>query len=152
MKKVLSVLGSIFALIIIAFAGIGLYTWYKSSKYKETAVPYIEKVIPEISKWDPEIIKHYMVPNLFEQIKEEDFTRMIKYLSKLGKLEKINEINFANLSSGVTMENGKYIIVTYTVNTTYEKGDATVTITLLDLGNDFQIYRFNINSMALMTE
>jgi hypothetical protein len=149
MKKVFMVLGVIFLVIILAIAGMGIFTWYKSSKYKETAVPYLKAIVPELSKWDPELAKKYMIPKLLKETSDEDFSKIFKYLSKLGSYQKMNEPNFTKIYTGATLEDGKYTLVTYTINAEYENGDAVITIVLLDLGTNFQVYRFNINSMAL---
>ena len=149
MKKIFMILGGIFLVIILLIIGMGLFTWYKSSKYEETAVPYIQSTVPELSKWDPELARTYMVPKVLEEISDEDFAKIFKYLSKLGSLKKINEPKFAEISTGATFGDGKQTLVTYTIDAVYENGDATITIVLLDLGTAFQVYRFNVNSMAL---
>jgi len=148
-KKVFIVLGVIFSVLIFLIAGIGAFTWYKSSKYEDTAVPYIKAVIPELSKWDTEITKSYMAPEVQKEITDDDFNKVIKYLSKLGSLASFEEPNFTNIYTGATLESGKTTLVTYTIDAVYENGDAVITITLLDLGNSFNVYKFYINSMAL---
>lgn len=150
MKKVLMIFGGIFLVIILAFGGMGLFAWYKASQYDDTAVPYVKSALPVLSQWDPEVIKEYMVPKVMEQTTKEDFSKIIKYLSKLGALSSFEEPSFTNINTGATLENGKQTIVTYTINAVYENGDAFVTMSLLDLGKSFQIYKFHINSKALM--
>lgn len=150
MKKVFVVLGGIFFVIILGIAGMGSYAWYKSSQYEETAVPFIKTTVPILSNWDTEVIKSYMVPEVLAKSTDEDFAKIIKYLSKLGRLKKMEEPSFARIHTGATINNGKSTYVTYNINAEYEKGDAVINIVLLDLGDHFQIYRFHINSMALV--
>ena len=149
MKKIFIILGGIFLVIIIAFIGMGLFTWYRSSQYAEVAIPYIEKTVPEISKWDAEQIKTYMAPEVLAETPDEDFRKIIKYLSKLGPLISLGEPKFTKIYSGANLDHGKQIIVTYVIGAVYEKGDATITISLLDKGESFQIYHFHIDSLAM---
>lgn len=148
-KKVLIVLGVIFLVLVLIISGIGVFTWYKSSKYENTAVPYIKAAIPELSKWDIEITKEYMAPEVKKEISDEDLNKVIKYLSKLGSLVSIEKPSFTNIYAGATLDSGKKTFVTYTINALYENGNAVITITLLDLGGSFNVYKLNINSMAL---
>lgn len=150
MKKVFMVLGGIFFVVILGIAGMGSYAWYKSSQYEETAVPYIKATVPVISNWDTEVIKGYMVPEVLAETTDGDFAKIIKYLSKLGSLKKMEEPSFARIYTGATINDGKNTYVTYNINAEYEKGAAVINIVLLDLGDHFQIYRFHINSMALV--
>lgn len=149
MKKVLLILGGFFMLIILAIAGMGGYTWYQSFQYEKTAVPYIEKVIPEFSQWKPDIAKQYMVPEVLQGVSNEDLSKIFKLYSKLGKYKKMSEPDFTNLTVKTTSKDGEQTLVTYTINAEYENGNAIVTIVLLDLGNTFQVYSFNVNSTAL---
>ena len=149
MKKVLMVFGGIFLVIVLAFAGMGLFAWYKSSQYDDTAVPYIKATIPEISTWNTELIKGYMAPQVLDETTDENFEKIINYLSKLGALITLGEPSFTRIHTGANIESGKQTIVTYTIDAVYENGDAVITMSLLDRGNSFQVYKFHINSMAL---
>jgi hypothetical protein len=149
MKKALMVFGGIFLVIVIALGGMGLFTWYKASQYEDTAVPYIKAAVPELSQWDPDLTKKYMVPKVLKETTDEKFAKIIKYLSKLGTLITLGEPSFTKIHTGATLEDGKQTVVTYTIDAVYEKGDATITMSLLDLGTSFQVYKFHIASLAL---
>lgn len=150
MKKVLMGLGGIFLVIVLAFAGMGLFAWYKSSQYDDTAVPYIKATIPELSTWDTDLIKSYMAPTVLEETTGENFAKIIKYLSRLGTLITVGEPIFTRIHTGANLADGKQTIVTYTIDAVYENGDAVITMSLLDLGSSFQVYNFHINSIALI--
>lgn len=149
MKKLIIILSAVLSVIIIAFATINIYTWHQSSKYEETAVPYVKMVVPEISKWNPEKIIEYMPAESLKTTPKEDIVKIVKYLSKLGALIKMEEPNYSKVFSGPTVEGVQNTIVTYTVDAEYERGDAVVTINLLDKGDSFRVYNFHFNSMAL---
>ena len=153
MKKVLKILGILFLSIVVLFIFIAGFTYYKSSEYEKTAVPYIKENIPLLSNWDYEITKSLMVPTVLENAKEEDFKKIIHWFSKLGKLKNIEEPEFKNVSTRSSMSGGgSETIVTYKILAHYENGDATIMMRLLDENNSFKIYYFNINSMALLNE
>jgi hypothetical protein len=62
----------------------------------------------------------------------------------------MEEPQFTQVYAGTTAEDGGNTYVTYTVLASYENGDAVLTIQLLDLGESFAIYQFNVNSIALL--
>ena len=126
------------------------YTGYKQSEYKETAVPYINKVIPVISEWDAEKAKPFFVPSTFDNVSKDDFEKLFRWFSKLGSFQSMEEPEFNQVLSGATIREGASTIVTYTVLTHYENGDAQITIRLLDLGKSFEVYHFNVNSTAFI--
>lgn len=143
MKKVLVILGLVLLAAIIIISSNKIYTYYKSSQYQDTAVPYIKMVVPEISKWDPETIKGYMPPESLKNTPEEKIIKIVNYLSRLGVLKSMEEPIFSHVVPGETT------IVTYKIDAEYEKGAAVITISLLSRGDLFQVYKFDINSMAL---
>lgn len=149
-KKILKWLGIILLGIILLFILVAAYTGYKQSEYKETAVPYIKEVIPAISEWDTEKAKPFFVPSTFDNVSQEEFEKLFRWFSKLGRLQSIEKPEFNQIHSGATVREGANTIVTYTVLAHYENGDAQITIRLLDLGDTFEIYHFNVNSTALI--
>lgn len=149
-KKILKGIGIVLLAIIALFVSIGIYTGYKSSSYEETAVPYIKEVIEEFSKWDVEQAKPYFDNKVLENTKAEDLEKMFKWFSKLGDLKSIQTLEFRNISSGVTTSEGAHTAITYIGLLNYEKGDANLTIILLEKENGFSVYGFKLNSMALI--
>lgn len=149
-KKILKWLGIVLLGIILLFILVAAYTGYKQSEYKETAVPYINKVIPVISEWDAEKAKPFFVPSTFDNVSKDDFEKLFRWFSKLGSFQSMEEPEFNQVLSGATIREGASTIVTYTVLTHYENGDAQITIRLLDLGKSFEVYHFNVNSTAFI--
>jgi hypothetical protein len=153
MKKVLKILAILFLSLIILFAIIAGMTYYKSSQYEKTVVPYIKEKIPLLSNWEYETTKSLMSPKVLENTKEEDLKKIIHWFSKLGKLNHIEKPEFRNVSTRSSFTgSGTETIVTYEILAHYENGDATITMSLLDNNSSFKIYHFNINSMALLNE
>lgn len=150
MKPLGIILGSLFLVIALVVATVNVVTWYKSTQYEDTAVPYIKTAIPVLSKWDAESIKEFMAPKVLEQTTDENFSKIIKYFSNLGSLNSFEEPEFSDVYTGTNPEEGTQTIVNYTVDAVYENGDAVITISLLKSGNSFKIYKFHISSRALV--
>lgn len=150
MKKILKVLGIIFLVIVILIASLFAYTYLKSSEYNEEALPYIEKVIPELSTWNTKILKKYSAPEALANIKDEEFEKLMRWFSKLGNLKSIEKPKFVNFSNYSSLENGQKTILSYTILAHYENGDALIEMSLLEVENGFQVYRFHLNSSALI--
>lgn len=150
MKKALKILGIIFLAIIIVISSLFAYTYLKSSEYNEEAIPYIEKVIPELSTWNTEIVKKYSAPEALANIKDEELEKLMRWFSKLGNLKSIEKPKFVNFSNYSSLESGQKTILSYNIIAHYENGDALIEMRLLEVENGFQVYRFNLNSSALI--
>ena len=105
--------------------------------------------MPELSKWDVTVAKQYMAPEALKSVSDEDFSKLMKFLSKIGSLISIEDPQFQNLSSSVTTDTGTLTTVLYKFTARYENGDATITLKLKPIDSGYQIYYFNVNSMAL---
>ena len=142
MIKVLKIIGIIILSMILLFSGCAFYAYQQGQSYETTAIPYIEEVLPKISTWDLETNKLYSTPESNESMKDEDLSKLLKWLSKLGKLNSIEKPQFTRIM------NGNYI--TYVFIAHYENGDATITMQLKDENGKFLINGFHVDSMALI--
>ena len=149
-KKILKWIGIFLFGFIVLFALLAAYMAYKQSEYNETALPYIKKVIPIISEWNPEKSRPLFVASTFDNVSDEDYSKLFNWFSKLGVLNSMDEPEFLKVTSGATVLEGASTIVSYGVLAHYENGDAQITISLLDLGSSFEIYHFNLKSKALI--
>jgi len=149
-KKILKWLGGIFLAIILLFVLIAAYTGYKQAVYAETAIPYIKEVVPALSEWNSEKAKPFFVASTFDNVSQDEFEKVFRWFSKLGRFQSMEEPEFSNVYSGATIDDGANTIVTYTIFAHYENGEAKITIRLLDLGESFEVYHFNVSSMALI--
>jgi hypothetical protein len=143
-KKLLKVAGIIILLVVLGIAGLFGYVKYQQSTYALTAVPFIKEVIPKITRWDPNEIKPYLSPEALSATSDADLTKMFSWFAKLGALKTVGEPVFQNVFAGSQK------IITYSVPTTFEAGEALIVFRLVDLGTEFKILSFNINSKALM--
>jgi len=148
-KKFFALFGLVLIVIALVAAGIFAYSKYEAAQYADTAVPYVKMVVPEISKWDAEVIKTYMNAESLEATSEERIVGVMHYLSRLGTLKAAAEPSFSKVFTGPYVEGVRKTFVAYTVAAVYEQGAAVITLNLLDNGDSFQLYKFDINSAAL---
>jgi len=149
-KRILKWIGIFLAGLIILILLAGIFAGYKSAQYEETAVPYLKEVVPIISQWDAESSRVYFSPAALKEVSEEDYQKLFSFLSRMGGLLALGDPVFHNVSSGATLREGANTIVTYTITAEYEYGDALITIRLVEKGDSFEIYHFNLNSTALL--
>lgn len=148
-KKLLKGIAIIFLVLVILIVSVGAWTGYKSAGYELTAIPFMAEAIPEISKWDSAIMRSYMDPETLEGVSEEDFSEMVRVLSKMGSLISTEEPVFQTVNSSSTIQHGAMTLVTYHVPATYENGEAKLTVVLKEKETSFDVYRFKVESMAL---
>jgi hypothetical protein len=148
-KKFFITIGFILLVAVLVFTGIKFYSQQQAAQYADTAVPYVKMVVPEISNWNPENIIKLMPEESLKSTQKEKITAIVKYLSRLGALVTMEEPDFKKVVTKVTDAGEGVTVVTYTVAAEYEQGGAEMTISLLDEGNSYQVYNFNINSEAL---
>lgn len=149
-KRILKWFGILLLILLVLFGSILAYTSYSQAKYDKTAVPYIQRAVPVLSEWDPVTSRPLFAAVALEDVAQEDFERLIDFLSKLGELLSLDEPKFVQVSSGASVKKGTNTIVTYTIDAKYEYGAAVITLRLLDLDGKFEVYSFNVNSGALL--
>jgi len=149
-KKLFKWIGIFLLSLIVILLLAGIYTGYQQSKYEKVAVPFINRIVPLLSEWKVEKIKPLFTEEALSNFTDEDLDKMFSWLSKLGELKSFAEPQFVNISSGTSVRRGASTIVTYSILAQYEKGEAHITLRLLDKDGAFEIYHFNINSKALL--
>ncbi len=148
-KKILKGIGITFLVLVSLIVATGIWSGYKSAGYEKTAIPFMAKAIPEISKWQPEVMKSYMAQETLAEVSNDDFLELVRILSKMGALISTGEPVFQTVSSSSTMQNGSMTLITYHIPAKYENGDANLTVVLKEKEESFEVYRFNVDSMAL---
>ena len=143
-KKILIMLCVLATVGLTIVGGFKYFSAQKESQYLTTAVPYIKQVIPEISKWDPALAQSYMSADFMKKTSEENFSEIIRAMSKIGVLQELAEPHFEEIYAG-----DKQTVVSYTIKARYTTGDAKITMALLDKDGVFKVYHFNVESQAL---
>ena len=152
MKKTLMILGGIFAgLIVLGVIGFGVLAVKGTALDKESRA-YIDEVTPIIlANLNKETLFEYASDELKKAASEEEFDKMFDWFAKLGEFKEYKgSSGQANIS--VTTREGKQITGIYEAQAEFENGPATVKITTIKKGNNWQVMGFHITSMALLNE
>jgi len=136
--------------IVAVIVGSQLYEKYQATGYDELAVPFIQQVIPEFSTWDPEIVKPLMAAEVLAEIPDQKFVQILAVFSKLGTLQSMGIPEFQKVHSQEKTDNGTQTVIVYDTETKYENGEALITLNLLQVGDSFEIFRFNLSSNTLV--
>ena len=149
MKKTLMILGGIFAVLILAGVVIFSILAVKGSALDEESKAYVDDVTPIIlADLNKETLFQYASDELINSASEEEFDKIFKWLAKLGQFEYYEGSN-GQASILVSPKKGKQIAAKYQAKAEFETGPATITITAVKKGDNWQLIGFHINSMAL---
>jgi len=135
-------------LVFLFFALVGLWTWKEQSDYESTAVPYLKSVVPEMATWNPDVAWDHLAEEIRDVTNRHDHAKVIRYLSSLGTLDSLGHPQFRQVTSSATVGKGTQKLVVYQIPAVFEKGEASIDVTLLDDDGQFSIYAFRVNSMA----
>jgi hypothetical protein len=145
-KKLCKIIGSFFLVLILLFIVVGIWFSVSSSNHVEKATPYINRVIPIISSWNYNDLQPNLTDEAQEFFETEQGKKIFEYFSKLGEFKSFEAPIFSKSMSGITIDNGSYDMVSFTVITHFNKGDALITLTLAQNNNEYKIHNININS------
>ena len=136
--------------VIGTIAGVHMYKSYQSSQFEATAIPYLEQVIPTLSEWGADKTRDLIAPEALANIPEENFGKAMALFSKLGELKGFDAPEFEKLFTDETAGVPPQNFVTYKVDAHYSNADAQLQIQLIERGDHFQLYNFNLSSAYLM--
>jgi hypothetical protein len=151
MKKILIVLGSIFAvLIVVGVIGFSFLA-VQGGALDEESKAYVDDVTPKIlASLNQETLFQFASDELKNSAPQEEFDKIFNWFGKLGKFVEYKESKGqANIS--VTTQNGKQITARYEAQAEFEAGPATIKVTVIKKEESWQVIGFNITSMALAT-
>ena len=149
MKKILMILGGIFAFLVIAGVIAFSVIAIKGAALDKESKAYVNEVTPKIlANLNKENLFQYASDELKNSASPEEFDKIFNWFAKLGQFKEYKVANGqANIS--ITTERGKQITGVYEAQAEFEKGPATIKITVIKKGNNWQVISFHINSMAL---
>lgn len=150
MKKFYIMIVSWLVFIAAVFVGSVLYERFKTSSYDDLAIPYLQQSLPIISTWDAQQIRQLMAPVALAKIPDQQFQETINVFSRLGRLGKLEQPRFSKIHAEAGVDNSPQTIVEYTADAEYASGKAEIVISLLQTGNSFKVYHFNLGSQALL--
>lgn len=148
MKKVLVVLGSIFLVLVVAFAAFVGYAAYTGSGLDKSSKAYVDANLPPIlSTWSKDELLKRSSSQLLKIIndKPEQLQQLFEKLSKLGALQHYDgSKGEANVFFDASK--GKITTAAYVADATFEHGEAHIVVRLVQTSGQWQILLFNVNS------
>jgi hypothetical protein len=149
-KKLLMVLGALFALLIVVFVvGFG-YLAYTGRGLDEEGKRYVDEAVPLIvTDWDQQALQTRISSEFKAVLKPGDLEGWFTVYRKLGKLKRyVGSRGDANVS--VTTQQGKVITGRYLVQAEFETGPAEIAVTLVKREGQWQIMGFRVKADVLM--
>lgn len=150
MKKILMILGGVFAVLIVAGAvGIAVVA-VKGRALDMESKAYVDRVVPIIcADLRAETLSKYASKELLASARPEEFEKVFTWFKKLGKFKQFKESS-GQAHMSYTTQAGKSITGEYVAQVEFETGPAQVQIVTVKTGDQWSIQRFHINSPALM--
>ena len=151
MKKFLIVLGSIF-LALILLGGIGIaFTAIRGTALDKESKAYADSAIRAIvSTWSEKELLDRASPELKKAVTIDQLDRFfLAYYNTLGGLQKCEPAQ-GQATMSLTSQTGRMTTGQYMAKTTFEKGEATITLTLIKHGGGWQIEGFYVDSPAFV--
>lgn len=152
MKKALMILGGISLVLVVAIVAVFSIIAVKGNALDKECKAYVDNVTPIIlANLNQETLFQFASDEFKNSSSDEEFAKIFKWFEKLGKF-KTHQDSSGSSNIFISPANGKQITGKYTIETAFENGPATVTISTIKKDNGWQIIGFHINSMALMNE
>lgn len=151
MRKFLMVMGAI-ALVLFAVVGVGIFmTVSGGADIEAESKPYAEESVAAIAtKWNQQEFLRRALPAVRESTKPDELKRLMEaFAAGLGPLVEY-EAKMANFTVNVTAAQGKVVTVNYLVDARFEKGPATIRLTVVKSDGTWMIHTFFVDSPALI--
>ncbi len=147
MKKLLTILGGIFAVIIVILVTVAVIFIPRALKLDREATAYIQDIVPKIvTGWNSQALIDRATPELLSATNSgEDIGRLFVMFQQLGFLRHLDTPKGQVVSSAFS-GTGTVTLGNYTARADFEKGPATIQIQLRRVNDTWKINGFRINS------
>jgi hypothetical protein len=148
MKKILSVIGGAFLALVVVIGGFIGYAAYQGRGLDASSKAYVEENVPAIlSSWSMEELVKRSSPQLLKTIdgKPEQMDQLFRKLSKLGAMRSLSDVK-GDSQVFYTTKEGKTITASYTAAATFENGEASLNVRLIQSSGQWQFLLFYVNS------
>ena len=150
MKKLFTILGVIFAVIIVIIVIAAAIFIPRTLKLDREATAYIQDAVPRIvTNWNSQELVDRATPELLAAGKSrEKIDNIFVMFQRLGSFKHLDKPEGTVVSSAFT-GTGMVTIGNYKTQAEFEKGEAMIEIQLRRVGDTWKINGFHINSDAL---
>jgi len=151
MKKLFTILGVIFAVIIVVFIIAAAIFIPRTLKLDHEATAYIQDAVPKIvTNWNSQELVDRATPELMAATKSRDqVDRLFVMFRQLGSFKHLDKPEGTVVSSAYT-GTGTVTVGNYKAQAEFEKGEARIEIQLRRMGDTWKINGFHIFSDALL--
>ena len=151
MKKLFTILGVIFAVIIVIGVIAAAIFIPGAIKRDREATAYIQDAVPKIvTNWSSQELVDRATPELLASAKSRDqIDRLFVMFRQLGSFKHLDKPEGAVVSSAYT-GTGTVTVGNYKAHAEFEKGEARIEIQLRLVGDTWKINGFRIFSDALL--
>jgi hypothetical protein len=147
MKKLFTILGVVFAVIIAIIIIAAAIFIPRTLKLDHEATAYIQDAVPKIvTNWNSQELIDRATPELMAAAKSRDeIDRLFAMFRRLGSFKHIDKPEGKVVSSAF-VGRGTATVGSYSVRAKFEKGPATIQIQLQRANGTWKINGFRINS------
>jgi hypothetical protein len=147
MKKVFTILGVFFAVIIVIFIIAAAIFIPRTLRLDREATAYIQDAVPKIvTNWSSQELVDRATPELIDAAKSRDeIDRLFVMFRQLGSFKHLDKPEGTVVSSAFT-GTGTVTVGNYSAHAEFEKGPATIMIQLRRVKETWLITGFRINS------
>jgi hypothetical protein len=151
MKKLFTILGVIFAVIIVIIVIAAAIFIPGAIKRDHEAMSYIKDAVPKIvTNWNSQELIDRATPELLAAAKKNDeIERLFAMFQRLGAFKHLDEPEGSVVSSAHT-GTGTVTVGNYKAHAEFDKGEARIEIQLRRVGDTWKINGFRIFSDALL--
>lgn len=149
-KKILIVVGGIFALLFLVLIIILVIAAVKGTALDKESQAYVDEVVPIIcADLKTETFLKYSSVELIKSESQEELEKIFELFGKLGKFkEYVGSSGQSNMN--YTTGEGGTITGEYVAQTEFENGSAEVHIITVKIEEEWKIQKFEINSQVFL--
>ena len=142
MKKILMGLGIAFLCIIALLVVLFVFVVSTGTDLDKSSKAYVDQAVPLIvSSWNPQKLISRVHPEFLNQIPKDDITALFNMCSE--KLGKLKEYKGSEGQANIDFSpRGKTLTAKYRAQASFEKGDAQITINIMQNNGKWQIVGF----------
>lgn len=152
LKMTFAVLGGIFLILVLSLGACVGSLALKMPGLNEESQAYADETIEAVcAEWDQAALEERLSPEFWEVTSRADLKKLFEIVGKLGPLETF-EASQGEANIRRFLGQGEQVTAVYVADAEFEQGPATITLTLVKHGDDWQVAGFNVNSMEFFED
>lgn len=142
------IIGAMFSLFIGVLALIFLFSFLGISALRDESKVFVDQVTIEIVKgWNVDALYEHSHPQFKKQLGQPESMKLWEGIRRLGKLEELKSSDYLSFNYMF-----KVMTATYKIQARFEKGDAVITVKMVNEGDSWLITSFHVDSPGLIED